>query len=70
MVGFGDVVPAELIDPRKKDEFLLWLFRLDVDIWTKKYILLWWGQVTGVVITEEMVDYVTGGKARWTRDKG
>jgi len=70
MVGFGDIIPAEYLDPKKKDEFLAWLLRLEVDIWTKKYILIYWCQMTGVALTEDMVNYVTGGMARYTRDKG
>jgi len=70
MTGFGDVIPAEYLDPKKKDEFIAWLLKLDIDIWTKKYMLIYWCQVTGVKLDEDMVNLVTGGKARWTRDKG
>ena len=70
MVGFGFIVPAELLDPDKKDEFILWLLNLPVDIWTKKYILIYWSQVTGVMIDEDLVNLVTNGQAHLTRDKG
>jgi len=70
MTGFGYLIPADLLDVRKKDEFLMWLARLEVDIWTKKYMLLYWSQLTGAVITEDMVQIITGGNAHKTRDKG
>ncbi len=60
MPEFVDLIPAELIDPNKKEEFLTWLRALDVDIWTKKYILIDWCQLTGVALTEDLVREVIG----------
>ena len=62
-----DLIPAELIDPEKKRDFLLWLAQLPVDLWTKKYILIEWCSTVGVALTEDMVQYVTGGRADLTR---
>ena len=68
MSEFIGLIPEELLDPEKEREFLIWLLGLPVDIWTKKYILIAWTEFVGVALTEEMVDYITGGKAEETRE--
>ena len=60
MGEFVDLIPAELLDPDKKEEFLMWLMKLPVDPWTKKYLLLEWVNLVGVALTEEMVRKVIG----------
>jgi len=70
MVGYFDIIPDNLMHPKRLKEFLEWLKNLEVDIWTKKYILIFWCTTLEVKLEEWMVDYVTGGKARLTRDKG
>jgi hypothetical protein len=64
---FVGLIPEELIDPEKKREFLLWLLSLPVDTQTKKYILIDWTRLVGVALTEDMVDFITGGRAEITR---
>ena len=63
MGEFIGLIPEELLDPKKEREFLLWLIRLPVDIWTKKYILIDWCNFVGVALTKEMVDIITGNAA-------
>ncbi|HEX69231.1 MAG TPA: hypothetical protein ENG10_02935 [Candidatus Bathyarchaeota archaeon] len=60
MTEFVDLIPEELIDPKKKEEFLMWLINLPVDIWTKKYILIEWCNLVGVALTEDLVKEVIG----------
>lgn len=67
MVGFGDVIPDELLRPYKLEEFINWLVQLPIDIQTKKYMLMYWCKVTGVKLTKELVDRVTMGKSHLTR---
>jgi len=57
---FVDLIPEELIDPKKKEEFLMWLIQLPVDIWTKKYILIDWCNLVGIALTEDLVKAVIG----------
>jgi hypothetical protein len=64
---FVGLIPEEFLDPEKKREFLLWLLRLPVDEQTKKYILIDWTRLVGVALTEDMVDFITGGHAEITR---
>jgi len=64
---FIDLIPEELLTPEKKREFLLWLLALPLDVMTKKYVLIDWCRYVGIVLTEEMVDMVTGGRADETR---
>jgi len=67
MPEFAGLIPADLLDKKKKEEFLLWLVRLPVDIWTKKYILMDWCRIVGVKLDEDMVKYITGGRPELTR---
>lgn len=60
MGEFVDLIPDELIDPKKEREFLIWLLQLPVDIWTKKYILMEWCNLVGVALTEDLVRKVIG----------
>ena len=60
MTEFVDLIPEELIDPDKKEEFLMWLINLPVDIWTKKYILIEWCNLVGIALTEDLVRAVVG----------
>jgi len=60
MTEFVDLIPEELIDPDKKEEFLMWLINLPVDIWTKKYILMEWCNLVGIALTEDLVRAVIG----------
>jgi len=60
MTEFVDLIPEELIDPDKKEEFLMWLINLPVDIWTKKYILMEWCNLVGIALTEDLVRAVVG----------
>lgn len=60
MTEFVDLIPEELIDPKKKEEFLIWLMRLPVDVWTKKYILIEWCNLVGIALTEDLVRTVIG----------
>jgi len=60
MVEFVDLIPDELIDPKKKREFLIWLRQLPVDIWTKKYILIAWCELVGIALTEDLVREAIG----------
>ena len=64
---FVGLIPEEFLDPEKEREFLLWLLRLPVDNQTKKYILIDWTRLVGVALTEEMVEFVTLGRAEETR---
>ena len=70
MTGYALIIPPELLDPKRKDEFIAWLVALPLDIWTKKYIALSWSQITGVTLTREMIEIITLGKDYLTRDKG
>ncbi len=63
MGEFLGLIPEEFLDPEKERDFLLWLLQLPVDPWTKKYILLEWGEAVGVAVTEDMVNFVTGSAA-------
>jgi len=60
MTEFVDLIPEELIDPDKKEEFLMWLINLPVDLWTKKYILMEWCELVGIALTEDLVRAVVG----------
>jgi len=60
MTEFVDLIPEELIDPDKKEEFLMWLINLPVDLWTKKYILIEWCNLVGIALTEDLVRAVVG----------
>jgi len=60
MTEFVDLIPEELIDPKKKEDFLMWLIQLPVDIWTKKYILIEWCNLVGIALTEDLVKKVIG----------
>ena len=64
---FIEIIPPDLLSKEKKDEFLLWLAGLPVDVNTKKYVLMDWCTVVGVALTREMVRFVTGGRedATW-----
>ena len=64
---FVGLIPEEFLDPEKEREFLLWLLRQPVDNQTKKYILIDWTRIVGVALTEEMVEFVTLGRAEETR---
>ena len=55
-------IPPHLLDPGAKDEFLMWLAQLPVDVNTKKYILLDWCRLTGVQLTLDMVEYIAQGR--------
>ena len=70
MTGYAAIIPRELLDAKRKDEFIAWLVKLEVDIWTKKYILIDWCNITGVTLTKDMVEVITLGKDYLTRDKG
>ena len=59
---FAEAIPPDLLDPKKKDEFLLWLAQLPVDVETKKHILMDWCELVGVALTREMVEYITRGR--------
>jgi len=61
------VIPPELLDPEKKRDVLILIARLPVDNQTKKYILMDWCRITGVKLDEDMVHYVTSGRAEETR---
>jgi len=60
MGEFVDLIPEELLHPDKKEEFLMWLIQLPVDIWTKKYILIEWCNIVGIALTEDLVKAVIG----------
>ena len=60
MGEFAGLIPEELIHPEKREEFLMWLRELPVDVWTKKYILIEWCQLTGVALTEDLVRAAIG----------
>jgi len=64
---FIGLIPEEFMDPEKEREFLLWLLSLPVDNQTRKYILIDWTRAVGVALTEDMVNFVTLGKAEETR---
>jgi hypothetical protein len=64
---FVGLIPEEYMDPQKEREFLLWLLSLPLDAQTKKYILIDWTKLVGVALTEEMVEFATGGMAAETR---
>ena len=61
------LVPDAYFHPDKKREFLMWLLQLPCDYHTKKYILLEWGKIVGVVIREEDVRFITAGREEMTR---
>jgi len=63
MGEFVGLIPAGLLDKKKKDEFLLWLLRLPVDVWTRKYIYMDWCRLVGVAIDKDDVDLITGNAA-------
>jgi len=63
MGEFIGLIPAELLDKDKKDEFLLWLLSLPVDPWTKKYIYLDWCAFVGIAADKDDVDLITGNAA-------
>jgi len=63
MGEFTGLIPAELLDKDKKDEFLLWLLSLPVDPWTKKYIYMDWCKIVGAAIDKDDVDLITGNAA-------
>jgi hypothetical protein len=64
---FVSLIPEKYMDPEKKSEFFMWLMALPVDIWTKKYIALDWAKAVGVVLTEDDINKITGGRAAETR---
>jgi len=64
---FQEEIPPELLDKNKKEEFLLWLASLPVDIQTKKYIYMEWCELVGVAVDEEDIERITGWQAEWTR---
>lgn len=59
---FTYIIPSEYLHKEKKDDFLLWLSQLPVDIQTKKYMLMDWCNQVGVALTRDMVKYITGGR--------
>ena len=61
------IIPDEYFSKDKKKEFLMWLFQLPCDIYTKKYILLGWAQAVGVAVTEKDVRFITAGQEAMTR---
>jgi len=67
MSKFAPIIPPELIDYAKLDDFLLWLARLPVDLQTKKYILKAWCDLVGVRLRSEWVEFITAGRAYLTR---
>jgi len=58
------VIPPEYLSREKKDDFLLWLVRLPIDIWSKKFILMDWCRIVGIPLSRELVEYVSGGRER------
>ncbi|TDA38092.1 MAG: hypothetical protein DSO07_11980 [Thermoproteota archaeon] len=64
---FVSLIPEKYMDPEKKSEFFMWLMALPVDIWTKKYIALDWAREVGIVLTEDDINRITGGRAAETR---
>jgi len=67
MSKFAPIIPPDLIDFGKLDDFLLWLARLPVDLQTKKYILKAWCDLVEVDMRKEWVDYITAGRSHLTR---
>jgi len=55
------VIPKELIDPKKLEEFLSWVKGLPVDLMTKKYILIAWCEETKVKLTADLIAEVCYG---------
>jgi len=52
-------IPLYLLDPDRKDEFLLWVWGLPIHPEDKKELCLQWAAWVGVKLEEE--DYETAG---------
>jgi len=64
---FFAIIPPELLDPKRKEDVIMFIVQLPVDIFTKKYILLSWAKAVGVKLDKEDVERVTGFRADQTR---
>jgi len=67
MGEFIETIPIELLDPKRKREFLEWLVALPIDIWTKKYIYKAWCLELGVRMQATDIEYITGWLAKEPR---
>ena len=63
MGEFVGLIPEAFLRKEKKEDFLLWLLGLPVDIWTKKFIYMDWCKLVGVAIDRDDVDLITGNAA-------
>ena len=63
MGEFVGLIPEAFLRKEKKEDFLLWLLSLPVDIWTKKFIYMDWCKLVGVAIDRDDVDLITGNAA-------
>jgi len=54
------IFPEELLYKDREDDFILLLQLLKVDIRTKKLLLIEWCELTGAVLTHDMVRRVVG----------
>jgi hypothetical protein len=52
-------IPLELLDPERKDDFLLWVAGLPIHPEDRKQLCLEWSAWTGVLLTHD--DYVQAG---------
>jgi len=63
MGEFVGLIPEAFLRKEKKEDFLLWLLGLPVDIWTKKFIYMDWCKLVGIAIDRDDVDLITGNAA-------
>jgi len=59
------IFPAALLDPRRKDEVILFLRQLPVPPNRKKEALVAWCRYVGVALDRDMVRAILGPLERW-----
>jgi len=56
MANWQDIIPEDLRDPKKKEQFLAWLLLAPIPKKNKKYILVSWYEFYNIPITREDVE--------------
>jgi len=57
-VSLLEIFPEYLLKPDALEDFLLVLKELPIDDMRKKQVLIEWTRITGVALTEDMIDAV------------
>ena len=62
MVKYAMVFPEELLDEEKKEDIIIMIRNLPVDLATKKYMYMDWCKLVGAAIKDEDLSKLLGGR--------